>query len=64
MKALFIICAGSGSISNLHRFALGHLRYYTSDVQQTRQQGHTWAPHIPSLYSNATAYLADHPQTK
>ena len=54
----------SGNVSNLHRFATTHLRVYVSGVQDERQQGHTWAPHIPSLYSNATAYLAQHPQTK
>ena len=53
----------SGNISNLHRFALGHVRRYVSGVQQERQEGHTWAPHISSLYSNATVYLAEHPRT-
>src|SRR5947207_13646437 len=52
----------SGNISNLHRFAMGHLRYYVSDVQEARQQGCAWVPHIRSLYSNATVYLTEHPR--
>jgi hypothetical protein len=54
----------SGSNASLHEFALGHVRYYVSDVQQLQKEGHEWAPHIPSLYSNATAYLAQQPRLK
>jgi hypothetical protein len=54
----------SGNITNLHEFALGHLRYYVWDVQQSRQEGYTWAPHIPWLYSNATTYLTEYPRKK
>jgi hypothetical protein len=49
-------------ITNLHEFALGHLRYYVSDVQQSREEDYTWAPHIQWLYSNATVYVAEHPR--
>jgi hypothetical protein len=52
----------SEDISNLHEFALGHLRYYVWDVQQRREEGYTWAPHIQWLYSNATVYVAEHPR--
>jgi hypothetical protein len=54
----------SGSNASLHDFALGHVRYYVSDVQQLQREGHDWAPHIPTLYSNATAYLAQQPGPK
>jgi cell division protein FtsL len=54
----------SGDVTNLHEFALGHLRYYVSDVRQSRDEGYTWAPHIPALYSNATIYVAEHPRQK
>ena len=30
-------------------------------IQQLQAEGHAWAPHIPWLYTNATAYLAEHP---
>ncbi|MGD0207406.1 MAG: hypothetical protein ABSC89_07370 [Verrucomicrobiota bacterium] len=52
----------SGSITNLHAFALGHLRFYVDDVQQLQREGYTFAPHIPSLYSNAMIYVAAHPR--
>jgi len=51
----------SGDITNLHDFALTHLRVYVSDVRQMHSEGYTWAPHIPWLYSNATVYVAEHP---
>jgi hypothetical protein len=50
----------SGNVTNLHEFALGHVRFYVSDVQQLQSEGYTWAPHIPQLYSNATVYVAEH----
>jgi hypothetical protein len=52
----------SGNLTNLHAFALGQLRYYAWNVQQLREQGHAWSPHNPWLYSNATVYVAEHPQ--
>jgi hypothetical protein len=54
----------SGSISNLHQFALNHLRFYVDDVRQLQSEGYTWAPHIWSLYSNAVVYVAEHPRQK
>jgi len=54
----------SGSNASLHDFALDHVRYYVSDVQTLQREGHDWAPHIPWLYSNATAYLAQQPRPK
>jgi hypothetical protein len=50
----------AGDTTNLHEFALGHVRFYVSDVQQMRSDGYTWAPHIWELYTNATNYLAEH----
>ena len=50
----------AGDTTNLHEFALGHVRFYVSDVQQMRSEGYTWAPHIWQLYTNATNYLAEH----
>jgi len=52
----------SGGITNLHDFALTHLRVYVSDVQDMRSDGYSWAPHIPWLYSNAVVYVAEHPR--
>ena len=52
----------SGSITNLHDFALTHLRVYVSDVQQMQAAGYAWAPHIRPLYSNAVVYVAEHPR--
>ncbi len=52
----------SGDITNLHEFALDHLRFYVWDVKQCRKEGYTWAPHIQWLYSNATVYVAEHPR--
>lgn len=52
----------SGGITNLHDFALTHLRAYVSNVQDMRSDGYTWAPHIPSLYSNAVIYVREHPR--
>jgi len=54
----------SGDIAKLHDFALSHLRVYVAEVQQSRGEGYTWAPHIPALYSNATVYVAEHPRQK
>src|SRR2546425_6652612 len=54
----------SGNIANLHEFALDHLWFYVSDVQQLQREGRTWAPHIPWLYSNATVYVAEHPRSE
>ncbi len=54
----------SGDITNLHEFALQHLRLYVYDVRQEREKGYNWAPHIQSLYSNATIYVAEHPTQK
>ena len=50
----------SGDITNLHNFALTHLRVYVADVHNERALGYTWAPHIMALYTNATNYLAEH----
>ena len=54
----------SGDITNLHAFALGHLRLYVGDVRRSREMGYDWAPHIQTLYSNATIYVAEHPLQK
>jgi hypothetical protein len=54
----------SGDITNLHEFALKHLQLYVADVRQEREKGYGWAPHIQSLYSNATIYVAEHPTQK
>jgi hypothetical protein len=54
----------SGDITNLHNFALTHLRVYVSDVQQMQAAGYTWAPHMRPLYSNAVVYVAEHPRQK
>jgi hypothetical protein len=53
----------ANDITNLHEFALHDLRFYVSDVQQSRSEGYTWAPHIMALYISATNYLAEHPQS-
>ena len=52
----------SGDITNLHDFALGHMRVYVYDVQQMQAAGYTWAPHIRWLYSNAVVYVSEHPR--
>src|SRR5690349_813831 len=54
----------AGSNASLHDFALAHVRHYLSDVQQLQRECRPWAPHIPLLYSNATAYLTQQPRPK
>jgi hypothetical protein len=54
----------SGNITNLHAFALDHLQLYVGDVRRSYEMGFDWAPHIPTLYSNATIYVAEHPKQK
>ncbi len=53
----------SGNLTNLHAFALTHLRVYVANVQEMQRLGYR-APQIPFLYSNAIAYLAEHPSRK
>jgi hypothetical protein len=50
----------SGDITNLHDWALRHVRFYVQSVQEDRQMGNTWAS--PWIYSNAAIYVSEHPQ--
>ena len=50
-------------IAALRQRALSHLRLYVSGVEDLHRLGYKWAP-SRETFSNATAYLAQHPRQK
>jgi hypothetical protein len=48
-------------IADVRKRALSHLRVYVSGVEDLRRLGYDWTP-SREIYSNATAYLAQHPR--
>jgi hypothetical protein len=51
----------SDDIAALRKRALGHLRFYISSSEEMRRR-YDWNPN-PHIYSNASAYLAQHAGT-
>jgi len=51
-------------ITHFRERALSHLRGYVHEVRDLQAEGYTWTPVNHQFYSNAVAYLTDHPKEK
>jgi|SRR5882762_3295847 len=51
------------NITDLRKRGLSQLRIYVQGVQDLHNLGHAWTPD-EQTFSNATAYLAEHPSNK
>jgi hypothetical protein len=63
----FLKAQESGSAEDLvalQRRSLTNLNFYVTEVQWLQEQGFAWAPFDQQLYTNAKAYMADHPLRK
>lgn len=50
-------------VAAVRQRALSHLRVYVSGVDDLRRMGYEWTPNRET-FSNATAYLSQHPREK
>src|SRR5260370_29589489 len=51
-------------IEGVRKRALAHLRVYVQGVHDLRDQGYDWTPVNGQTFSNAAAYLPEHPSHK